>query len=829
MRTKHLFLALALPAVFAACSNEEFVNDNATPVKGDLVELGEGFALAGQGINNASTRGLWELEDNTLSWLWLPKILANNTGANSMMGNLNVVADEIGLCWTGELPDGTGSISNKVYTNYQFLHDGWLAEGQNSANFEECPPYALQNGKVYKTIVEGTLNNSSNIGDIKTQLTNVANQVTINATPTNLDLNTGIFTTDNKAIFGGSYIVYYPYNSEFADAASLPATSPASYEDVEFEEKPEGAHVAKNTFLVGYAKDLIGGSQASKFSLNPLSAIISLQLRQLDGSTKTIEKVALWSENGFVTNVNLDASKIKASGAAAGEALYVGEKETSSTIVATLNTPTPLETPAADAKYKKLYLPILPTTLKGLKVVVYANDKSIAVKELAGEYKFSAAAGKSVKVDLKEADFKKNVLIAVDAASFKAAAEGTYTEANPATVTVIGDITLNTNVTIKEWATVKGGKIIVPEDMTLTVEANANIESEVDVEGLSCCNGGTNAGKMTVSGTVAGKVNLLTGKKATGNKSGELEFTGGKATATSNIVANEGTAVTFTSGNTDIFGTLTIEEGATATVKGNSMTSIKGGVVNNNGEFEVETSGDFGVLDKNGNAEPTDGENFKNNGKFIDNVSAKIGGATQYMVFGENGEYICRVADNQRMNEAYKSKYAASTIEIVGNNGGKPYTFDEIKQHNGKDLNIINSVPTVQFEPKKAITIGNLTVVKGLIINKTLDIINNNKHEGWATINVNGDIDVIGGFVVKDDVRGMKAGNLIVGSSASIQFDPRKESNDKTLEISKTITVKKGGVFRIVTAGQGENIALVTCRQLINESGKLENLPEVVK
>ena len=132
MRTKHLFLALALPAVFAACSNEEFVNDNAAPVKGDLVELGEGFALTGQGISDASTRGVWELTDNKLSWKWLPEILTSATGANSMLGTtLNVAADEIGLCWTGELSDGTGSIGSMVYTNYQFLHNGWLATGSS--------------------------------------------------------------------------------------------------------------------------------------------------------------------------------------------------------------------------------------------------------------------------------------------------------------------------------------------------------------------------------------------------------------------------------------------------------------------------------------------------------------------------------------------------------------------------------------------------------------------------------------------------------------------------------------------------------------------------
>lgn len=829
MRTKHLFLALALPAVFAACSNEEFVNDNAAPVKGDLVELGEGFALTGQGISDASTRGVWELTDNKLSWKWLPEILTSATGANSMLGTtLNVAADEIGLCWTGELSDGTGSIGSMVYTNYQFLHNGWLATGQSAANFNECPPYNLLNGKIYSGINVGALASTSTIDQIKTQLEVAANQVPINGTNTKLDFNTGVFTTENKAIFGGSYIVYYPYNNTFADAASLPATSPTSYSNVAFEETPTGAHIAKNTFLVGYAKDLIGGSQASKFSLNPLSAIISLQLRQLDGtSAKTISKVALWSEDGFVTNVNLDASKIKASGADAGEALYIGDKKTSSTIVATLATATYLNRPADNAEYKKLYLPILPTTLKGLKVVVYANDKSIAVKELTGEYKF-AAAGKSVKVDLKEDDFKANALIAVDAASLKAAAEGNYTEAEPVTVTVIGDITLDQDVAIKAWATVEGGKIIVPEGKTLTVNENATVKSVVEVQGQTCCGSAAAGGKMAVNAgaTIAGNVNVLAG--AEGKKAGSLEFA--NATGETSVVAATSTItsdgdIAF-KGQTDIRGTLTLNDGAKATVEeGTADVNVKGGTVNNNGTVEV--LGKFAMLAADGSTVAAAGGNFKNNGTFIDNVGSTVGGATQYMVFGENGEYICKVDGENRMNEAYENKTAASIIEIVGAQS-QTYTFAKVRKHNDKDVDIVVSANGTKFEPASAITIGNLTVNQGLRIQPTKKVTGaNGAHVGWATITVNGDITAKANFFLSVDVRNMEADNLTVVKGGYAKFENRKESQDKTLVVSKTISVEKDGMFEIVAKTAGQNIALVTCTKLV-EGGTFVGKPEVV-
>lgn len=818
MRTKHLFLALALPAAFAACSNEEFVNDNAAPIKGDLVELGEDFVLTGQGISNASTRGLWEQgEDKKLNWSWLPEI-----GGTEMVGGVAVTADRIGLCWTGELSDGTGSIGSRVFTNYEFLHNGWLAEKQEAAIFDICNG-TLQNGKLYGAInVSGSV---TTLDALKEAVEGDNNKVTIEGESVKLDANTGVFATENKAIFGGSYIVYYPYNNKFADAASLPATSPTSYEGVEVD-KLGAAHVAKNTFLVGYAKDLIGGSQASKFTLNPLSAIISLQLRQSDGAAKSVEKVALWSDNGFVTSVNLDASKIKTSGAKAGEALYAGGKETSSTIVAELSTATALNVGTTESvAYKKIYLPILPTTLKSLKVVVYASDGTIAVKELSGEYKFEAAAGKSVKVDLASKDFKDNVRIAVDNDTWTKAVDNNTGKA--VNVQVIGDITLSANSLVSSDVTVEGGKIIVPEDYYLILNNKSVMKSTIEVQGQTCCGNSTEAGKLIVNAgaNLAGKVNVLAG--ATDKKNASLLFTheDGKVSVVAETaeIVSDGT-VEF-EGKTDVRGTLTINKGTTATLtKETSDVNVKGGVVDNNGVFEVAAGG-FAMLDANGETVAAAGKNFKNNGTFIDNVGTVIGGGTQYMVFGEAGEYICKVDGENRMNEAYENKIAASTIEIIS---AGEFTFAKVRKHNNKDVDIVVSANATKFAPKAAITIGNLTVNEGLRINKTAEITGaNNAHVGWATITVNGDIIAGNNFYLSKDVRNMKANNLTVIKGGYAKFENREESQDKTLEISKTISVEKDGKFEIQAKTAGNNVALVTCTKLI-EGGTFIGKPEVV-
>lgn len=808
MKSKKLLLALALPMAFAACSNEELIENGTAPSNNNLVELGDNFVLSVQGAAG-TTRGVWEVDGN-LKWSWIPEILAGGTGANSMLGALSVATDEIGLCWTGELPDGTGSINSNVYTNYQFLHDGWLAEGEDAVEFDNCTQ-ALKNGALYSNINVGSLNNGSALSAIKAQLKDASNYV--NGQP--LNLNTGIFKTSNKAIFGGSYIAYYPYNENFVDAGSLPVVSKVVFDNVE-EGNVSAAHVAKNSVLVGYAKNLIGGSQASKFSMDPLSGIISLQIK---GTSKEIEKIALWSEDGFVTSVNLDASKIKNNGAAAGEALYVsGSKQTNATIVADLKNNVTL----SDAVAKKFYFPVLPTTVNNLKVVLYASDNSVAVIE-AGNYTIGAAEGVKVAVNAKATDFVANAKVAVDNDSFKAAIANEGTAKDPIKVTVIGDITLTADATIPAYVTVEGDKIIVPEGKTLTLADNSTIKSDVVVEGKGCCSAaGVKGGILSVEGaTISGNVTVEAGE-ATPVAAGTINFTNSGAIVANTAVIETVGQVNFAATAKDVVinGTLTLSEDAVAEVAEGAVVAVKGGKINNNGTFEVK--GDFSMLDASGSTVAEAGENFVNNGTFIDNVGAIVGGATQYMVFGEKGDYICKVDGVERMNEAYENKTACSTIEIISNSK-ITYTFDKIQQHHEIDVNIVVSGTNVTFDPAKAITIGNLTVSKNKYYELYIKTSNTTN-----TITVNGDITIGAVFFTETDVRNMKAKNLTVVEGGKVTFKNRDKSQDKTLEVSGTIEVQKGGTFTIKPAEVGQNTAYVTCTKLI-EGGTFNGKPIVVR
>lgn len=812
MKSKKLLLALALPMAFAACSNEELIENGTAPSNNNLVELGDNFVLSVQGAAG-TTRGAWEAGSGKLGWNWIPEILINGTEANSMLGTLNVATDEIGLCWTGELPDGTGSISSNVYTNYQFLHDGWLAEGQDAVEFDNCTQKLL-NGALYSNIKAGSLDEESTLDEIKAQLKGGDNYV--NGQP--LNLNTGIFKTSNKAIFGGSYIAYYPYNENFVDAGSLPVVSKVVFDNVE-EGNVSAAYVAKNSVLVGYAKNLIGGSQASKFSMDPLSGIIGLQIKQIEGTAKAINKIALWSESGFVTSVNLDANKIKNNGAAAGEALYVsGSKQTNATIVAGLKDDVTLSGTAV----KKFYFPVLPTTVNNLKVVLYASDESVAVIE-AGNYTIGAAKGVQVVVNAKASDFVANAKIAVDNDSFKAAIAKAGTAKDPIKVTVIGDITLTADATIPAYVTVEGDKIIVPEDMTLTLADNSTIKSDVVVEGKGCCSkANVKGGILSVGGaTIGGNVTVEAGE-ATPVAAGTINFTKSGAIVANTAVIETVGQVNFTADAKDVVinGTLTLSEDAVAEVAKGAVVAVKGGTINNNGTFEVK--GDFSMLDASGSTVAEAGEKFVNNGTFIDNVGAIVGGATQFMTRGENFEYICKVDGNQRMNEAYENKTACSTIEIVSTSK-ITYTFDKLRPHDNKDVNIVVSGPNVTFDPAKAITIGNLTVSKSRTYELFIQTSNTTN-----TITVNGDITIGAVFFTETNVRNMKAKNLTVVEGGQATFENRTTSQDKTLEVSGTIEVQKGGTFTIKPAEVGQNTAYVTCTKLI-EGGTFKGKPIVVK
>lgn len=856
MKTKVILTSFALAAatgsMFVACSNEDFVAENNGSIEqSGMIELGENFMIGAVGVGNASTRTHWELnEKGALTNVFSPiatTVNGNNfipvTGGTSQW----VVAPSIGLCWIGN-----GGAGEQVYTNYEFFHNGWLGKAQTSAIFNPCDESELTNGWLYSDL---TLNAAVVDGEeaVKSDLSNVTAADKVGADGTTalkvseMNLNSGVYKTCNKAIFGGQYIAYYPYNKNFKDAGAIPATSAVEFDAMKKNDE-KGFQLSDNTFRYTNVANITGGQQAEGFGFKNLSGVIRIVLKGATDLNNKITKVMLYSpSSSFVKEVLLSPAKIAAG--ATGTELYSKVVSTNKTILINMAAGEELSVTKAGDNNSKVYLTALPAKISDLVVMVQDQDEKWAEYKV-GNFEIVAGEGKEL-VATYAADAFKQVYYAVDQATLDAAiakcnAAG-LSATKQATIKVLGDITLEKDVTIPAYVTIDGDKVIVPEGQELIMEDNSAIKSEVIVEGESCCSGINEGGKMTVKGaTIDGNVTVLAGENDKVAE-GSIVFAATSTKAVVNSVIETVSDVDFQDkSNVEIFGTLTMGEEATAKVAEGSVVAVKGGTVNNNGTFEV--LGDFSMLDAQGSTVAAAGKNFINNGTFIDNVGAKVGGATQYMTFGEKGDYICKVDSEDRMNEAYENKTACSTIDIIG---GNTYQFPIVKKHTIRGVEedvdiIVSNSNTTTFNPNKsAITIGNLTIKNNadLTISKTvvsggkkyfITVDGNIKADGELTLSdevldftVNGDITVAADFTVGEDVARMTANNLTV-TKGTTMFKNRVESLDKTLEVSNTIEVKKGATFTIVAKADSKNIAYVTCTKLV-EGGTFNGKPNVVE
>ena len=850
MKTKFLLASCVLAAAVAGCQNEEFEAVNVGgQAASDLVEVGDNFMISGVGAVAPGTRTYWGEGTNAagnkvLLNYFTPIIAGGNLVANTELGGTGVESPEIGACVL---------IGGSVYSNYQFYHYGWLATGQEKADFDICNPAKLDNGWLYSelTTTMSTAGEDAAMERGQFRLKGTAktyNNESYAVSADDLNLNSGIYKTENKAMFAGDYVLYYPYNEDFTEGM-IPAISEVAFDDVEKADLGS-LDVAENTFRYAYAPDMVGGTTAASFEFKNLSGIVKITVKgatDADLATPSIEKLMLYSEkDGFLTKVYLDPSAI-AAGKEGTEIYASGNKETNKTILVNMET--------ASNKLGKddvVYISALPTTVSDLVVYAYANNKWAECT--IGTFEIKAGTGVGLEVTYADDDFEDKYL-AVDTESLIEAiknAKANATVQKPATIEVLGNITLdkarktdgttnNGRYDIPANVIINGDKIIVPEDVMMVVNSSATIESAIDVEGQSCCTG-TTGGALYVqkAGVLAGTVNVKAGYE--GKADAVLVFnTYGTGTTASAIAATaevnvEGT-VTFEN-VTDIRGTLNIAEDATATVGTASAAAdvnVRGGKVNNDGTFEV-LNGKFAVVGAQGNSyTAADGENFTNNGKFIDNVGTTVGGATQHMTMGAEAQYICKVDDQARLDEAYKQKKACNLIQITAAIAGSGssidyYDFTAVEKHAGKDVDVEVAATGVKFQPSVEVTIGNLSVTSGdLTIKKTTTTTNplTGDITAYHYFHVNGDINIAAKFETAEDLIGMTADNLTVLENGEATFGKRTNVNDVTLAVDQTIEVQKGGKFTITDATSA-NAALITCKEIV-DNGTFNGYPNVIK
>lgn len=784
MKTKHFLFTAALLSAFSACTNDDFMSEGNTlkDDKGILVEVGSNFAIAASKGNDAETRTY----DKDGKFVWLPQEFDPSTGAATLPATL-------GLCWTGiNNVNAEGSAlavtDHRVFTNYKFEHKGWLYEGESVPDYDICGENEIKNGEFLPKgggTPEAKWSNST---------------YTAFTGGKTLDLGTGFFKSNLGTIYQGEYIVYFPYSDSFFNSPIV-ATAPKTVELSGLPVAAKGtdgkvrhdansyAAMSKYGFNVGYSYNMDGGVETQSFTTKSLSGGVVVRLtNSAESSTNKITTVTLYSKNKqFILKQELSAAAIKAAGNDGkkyGKDFYYGEPlETSKTVVAKVETLNPTEN-----KYVDIVIPVLPTSIDDLTVLLTNEDNKTAEVKVEGvtEVK-SVGQGWTLleDIDLKGLTFNK--VYAMDAESFKAATNNVdvpcsadLEKAKSSIVRILGHIEIDQNmpIAIRGGYTIEGeegdalilksgnqvnldGNVYNQNRRFIVNMANADLtkynepvlDCDVIVEDAGCCNtfgsrlviGQATIGKNAHI-TVMGHKEGVTPKEST--KDGWLSFDVEGMTSTINgTIVNNG-QITF--GRTDrqatvvkaqslLNGSITNNKGMTIFYAGEQTTS------NDDAKLAVSSTG---ILNNENGAEFTiEGELFfdgtgHNNGTIYDRVSSQVTGKlSQY----RGGEYVCDVNDpGKRFSDALTSVYKPTTVVRFVEEASKIYDFTKfanVKNDIKKYIVAVGNDATTYFKGEN-ITLPAVEVEK----ENTLGFVSAKDGSKiiWTNLTVKGDLVVDG-------------------------------------------------------------------------------------
>lgn len=566
MKTKYLLMALAVPAFFAACADDELISTSqghGPEVDGQLIELGEDFAVGLTRGEVAGTKANWHYNGGgaDILYSWLPTFSGTSGAAAAQ-------EEVIGFAWRGEVGDA------KVRTNYKFTLDGFLKKGETAPKTIVCDNVPLVlNGYTFPRTTTGAINVNESSGTYTMDLQEYEESSKTMVASSTYDLTydgdyeltgaqattiadglldatkladedpyvrNGIFTTSNSTIFKGDYIVYFPYNPEFAEVDYLPAVSPTEFTQ-NVENKNRTAHLAGKTFGYGVATIEKGGSMAESFATKNLSGIVDFKVKNSQNAAVKVQKLIFVDEGegakGFIKQVGLDATKIAAG--ATGTALYVSGTEVyEPTLVLNLvkNGAAHSELQAgAELEYT---LAALPTSLS--KPVLYImNDAGMCCRKELAQKNILAGEGVMFEVEIK-ADDKFDQALAVDTKTFIERLSEAGNGSEDATINVLGNITLDPNATVsingqsdelkdhflggstgghagrsiyvKNDITVNGtGTITIPADLNILIKVTGKktltIKNPVVIEGRGCC--GTNPGQLMITAPNTGEGTIV--------------------------------------------------------------------------------------------------------------------------------------------------------------------------------------------------------------------------------------------------------------------------------------------------------------------------------
>lgn len=862
MKTKHLLFTAAMVSALAACTNDDFVSESSNAIRDDkglLVELSENFAIAAT-KGDAETRAY----DQNGKFVWKPNEVNTADGSATEPATL-------GLCWTGVNnvnPEYSAiqTTDYRVFTNYKFEHQGWLYKDETLPKYDACESTpTIKNGQFIPGLgdTEAMWITSGKAGDndllIDPDETNDKfyrkASVTGDFADTKLDFGAGFFKSKLGTIYQGEYIVYFPYSDEFYNGP-VQAVSPKtiSLTNLQAKAKVNGQvqhdlytwdAMSKYAFSVGYTANMDGGVDAQSFTTGILSGGVVVRLTNSanDALTKRINTITLYSKNEqFILKQNLSAAAIKAANnkkAMYGESFYYGEPtETSKTIVATVSNVDGVGLAPAKDTYVDIVIPVLPTKVDDLTVLMTNVDNLTAEYKVAGTttIKSVGQGWTVVEVDTKNLTFDK--VYATNEASFRAATNNTGTsscntdleKADSKTVRVLGQIEISAE---QPAIAIRGGYTIVGEEgdaLIIKGGDQTNLEGQtgltnprfivnttsgfnpatmnepvldcdVIVESAGCCN--EVGGRLVIGQATVGKnanIKILGHEEgvvptaaAHYTKDGWLSFdVEGKTSTVNGTIINEG-QVTF--GRCDRIATTakaqTLLNGSITNKKGMTI-FYAGTTVSANDDAKLAVSS-TGTVNNEANAEFTiEGEFFfdgtgYNKGTIYDRVSSQVTGKLSQF---KGGEYICDVNDpNKRFNDALLSVYKPTTVVRFVEEGNKVYDF----------TNYANASKTIK---KYIVAVGGnkTTYFKGTNItlpaveveeNNTLNFKSEVKTSGivWTNLTVENDLVVNGNIVTEgagltalSDSKGIK--NLTVKNNFTV--NGKADLKNETVNVSKT-------------------------------------------
>ena len=722
MKNKQLLFAMALPALFVACADDNFTSQsNPGDAQGEFITLPANFALV-QDNEGAQTKGAWNTNgDMTGSFYWMPEKVAE--------GSEIYAPDRIGLAWTGvslkddDTVDPVGSAltsySDRVFTNYKFEHFAWRIHGVE-LKADPCVPNtwlsgaALLQPKYFDADWKRTTEELPGYIE-KEKLQNE-----------DVDLNTGLFNTDNSTVYAGQYIVYAPYDAENVSNYII-ASSKNVYEGaylynddgVETSDADTKGKVWEYNDIFVYGTTAVGGGdQLTTFTTKNLHGYVSLALK----GEGTIKKVILYDAEGrLLTKVGLSAKGIYEG--KTGKDLYlaagVAERETTTTITVEMD-----KRGETDKVYPSLVaadtyhvlIPVLPTesALDNVEIIL-VNDDDEAFRTTVSS--LSIESNKTTPVTIDNVDFTNCGVLVTDEIALRVATgnqnsknkveKQTFaTEAakQPTTVELLGDIELTTTLAIRGNYTLNGGRIIIPgnngenlanysgAEVRMVVHNNSNdasvanpvINSDILAKAAGCCEtygGSLIVGNATINGNVvtenqasyADFEDYVDELKADKGKHGMVKFnvTGATTTFAGTLVNNGrldfGRSDRGASNSGDkAEARINVMQGASI-VNNNQMTIFRY-VVDGNTNSQISPYvwvNNGGELSNNG-VFTIEGKlafqgTGKNNGVIYDRVSSTVtGNLINYNA--EGAEYVCDVNDpGKRFMDAVEGRSKPTT------------------------------------------------------------------------------------------------------------------------------------------------------------------------